>query len=48
MNYWKKEWRLVEDRIESIPGYITKEKTLVVFTPAIPKDHKQYNYLKVL
>jgi UDP-N-acetylmuramate--alanine ligase len=35
-----------EDRIESIPGYLTKEKTLIVFTPAIPKDHKQYNYLK--
>jgi len=35
-----------EDRIESLPGYLTKEKTLVVFTPAIPKDHKQYNYLK--
>ncbi|HCW06891.1 MAG TPA: UDP-N-acetylmuramate--L-alanine ligase [Cytophagales bacterium] len=35
-----------EDRIEFLPGYITKEKTLVVFTPAIPKDHKQYNYLK--
>jgi UDP-N-acetylmuramate--alanine ligase len=35
-----------EDRIESIPGYLSKEKTLVVFTPAIPKDHKQYNYLK--
>jgi len=35
-----------EDRIESLPGYLTKEKTLIVFTPAIPKDHKQYNYLK--
>ncbi len=35
-----------EDRIESIPGYLSKEKTLVVFTPAIPKDNKQYNYLK--
>lgn len=35
-----------EDRIEFIPGYISKEKTLVVFTPAIPKDHKEHNYLK--
>jgi UDP-N-acetylmuramate--alanine ligase len=35
-----------EDRIEMIPGYLTKEKTLIVFTPAIPKDHKEYNYLK--
>src|SRR6478752_1511008 len=35
-----------EDRIEMIPGYLTKEKTLIIFTPAIPKDHKEYNYLK--
>jgi UDP-N-acetylmuramate--alanine ligase len=35
-----------EDRIELIPGYVTKEKTLVVLTPAIPADHKQWNYLK--
>ncbi|MBS1681312.1 MAG: UDP-N-acetylmuramate--L-alanine ligase [Bacteroidetes bacterium] len=35
-----------EDRIESIPGYASKEKTLIVFTPAIPKDHKQHHYLK--
>jgi UDP-N-acetylmuramate--alanine ligase len=35
-----------DDRIEFIPGYITKEKTLVVFTPAIPKTHLEYNYLK--
>ncbi len=35
-----------EDRIEMIPGYLTKEKTLIVFTPAVPKDHKEYNYLK--
>jgi UDP-N-acetylmuramate--alanine ligase len=35
-----------EDRIELIPGYINKEKTLVVFTPAIPKTHRQLNYLK--
>jgi UDP-N-acetylmuramate--alanine ligase len=35
-----------EDRIEMLPGYINKEKTLVVLTPAVPKDHKEYNYLK--
>lgn len=35
-----------EDRIEMIPGYLTKEKTLVIFTPAIPKDHKEHEYLK--
>jgi UDP-N-acetylmuramate--alanine ligase len=35
-----------EDRIEMLPGYISKEKTLVVLTPAIPKDHKEWNYLK--
>ncbi len=35
-----------EDRIEFIPGYITKEKTLVVFTPAIPKNHLEHAYLK--
>lgn len=35
-----------EDKVEYIPGYITKEKTLVIFTPAIPKEHAEYNYLK--
>ncbi len=35
-----------EDTIESIPGYLNPERTLVVFTPAIPKDHKQHAYLK--
>lgn len=34
-----------EDKVEFIPGYITKEKTLVIFTPAIPKDHAEFNYL---
>jgi len=37
-----------EDRIEFIPGYISKEKTLVVFTPAIPKNHVEHAYLKDL
>lgn len=35
-----------EDKVEFIPGYITKEKTLVIFTPAIPADHAEFNYLK--
>ena len=34
-----------DDKVEFIPGYITVEKTLVIFTPAIPKDHKEYLYL---
>jgi UDP-N-acetylmuramate--alanine ligase len=37
-----------EDKIEFIPGYISKEKTLVVFTPAIPKNHIEHAYLKHL
>ncbi|MBL7851312.1 MAG: UDP-N-acetylmuramate--L-alanine ligase [Cyclobacteriaceae bacterium] len=35
-----------EDKVEFIPGYISKEKTLVIYTPAIPKDHAEFNYLK--
>ncbi len=35
-----------EDKIEFIPGYISKQKTLVVFTPAIPKNHIEHAYLK--
>ena len=35
-----------EDKVEFIPGYLSKEKTLVVFTPAIPKDHAEHAYLK--
>ena len=35
-----------DDRVEFIPGYISKEKTLVVFTPAIPKTHIEHAYLK--
>lgn len=35
-----------EDKVTLVPGYITREKTLVIFTPAIPKDHAEYNYLK--
>ncbi len=37
-----------EDAIENIPAEVKgqKEKTLVVFTPAIPKNHIEYNHLK--
>jgi len=37
-----------EDDVRNIPQEVMtqKEKTLVVFTPAIPKDHVEYNYLK--
>ena len=36
-----------EDAVEHIPtDFLSKEKTLVVFTPAIPKDHVEYKYLK--
>ena len=35
-----------DDRIEFIPGYINVDRTLVIFTPAIPKNHIEHNYLK--
>ena len=35
-----------DDKVELIPGYIAKDRTIVIFTPAIPKDHAEYNYLK--
>jgi UDP-N-acetylmuramate--alanine ligase len=35
-----------DDNIKFIPGYISKETTLVVFTPAIPKNHLEHAYLK--
>ena len=35
-----------EDKLELMPGYISKEKTLIVYTPAIPKNHVEHNYLK--
>src|SRR6267154_1585677 len=35
-----------DDNVEFIPGYINKDKTLVIYTPAIPKNHVEYNYLK--
>ena len=35
-----------EDRIEMLPGYLSSERTLVVLTPAIPADHKEWAYLR--
>ncbi len=37
-----------EDKINNIPKEVIeqKDKTLVIFTPAIPKNHAEYNYLK--
>ena len=37
-----------EDSVDNIPQVVRqqKEKTLVIFTPAIPKNHLEYNYLK--
>ena len=35
------------DEISSIDStFLEDKKTLVVYTPAIPKDHKQFNYFK--
>ncbi|WP_272151165.1 UDP-N-acetylmuramate--L-alanine ligase [Tenacibaculum aiptasiae] len=36
-----------EDSIKNIPlSFLEKEKTLVVYTPAIPKDHEELGYFK--
>ena len=37
-----------DDAVESIPQEVknNKDKTLVVFTPAIPKDHREHLFLK--
>ncbi len=37
-----------DDKIETIPSRVleNKDKSLVVYTPAIPKDHKQFDLLK--
>jgi UDP-N-acetylmuramate--alanine ligase len=37
-----------EDAVDRIPEKVINnvDKTLIVFTPAIPKDHKEYHYLK--
>ena len=37
-----------EDDLDTIPNeYLNKENTLVVFTPAIPKDHQQLSYFRL-
>ena len=33
-----------EDNIDLIPAGINQENTLVIYTPAIPKDHAELNY----
>ncbi len=35
------------DSVENIPSEVrnSPDKTLVIYTPAIPKDHQEYNYL---
>ena len=33
-----------EDNIDLIPSDVNTENTLVIYTPAIPKDHKELNY----
>lgn len=35
-----------KDEVTSIPNELDKERTLVVYTPAISKDHKEFNFLK--
>ena len=37
-----------DDNVESIPSDVRNnpEATLVIFTPAIPKDHREHAYLK--
>lgn len=37
-----------EDKVEAIPADVREnsETTLVIFTPAIPKDHREHAYLK--
>ena len=35
---------LFDDEVELIPSDFNKENTQVIYTPAIPKDHAQYNY----
>lgn len=36
-----------EDNIELIPEGINKDNTLVIYTPAVPKDHTELNYFLV-
>ncbi|MCM4155850.1 UDP-N-acetylmuramate--L-alanine ligase [Gramella sp. AN32] len=39
---------ILQDSVEEIPRNVmdNPDKTLVVYTPAIPKDHKQFEYFK--
>ena len=35
------------DEVDSIPQeFLNKERTLIVYTPAIPNNHKEFNYFK--
>ncbi|WP_321309838.1 UDP-N-acetylmuramate--L-alanine ligase [Marinifilum fragile] len=37
-----------EDDLDTIPNeFLNKENTLIVFTPAIPKDHQQLSYFRL-
>lgn len=33
-----------EDNVDLIPSHLTPENTLVIYTPAVPSDHKELNY----
>ncbi len=33
-----------EDHLDKIPPFLTPENTLVIYTPAVPKEHKELNY----
>ena len=37
-----------EDEVAHIPSWVQQEKeaTLIIYTPALPKDHNEYNHLK--
>ena len=35
-----------EDTLEAIPKWVKKEKTLIIYTPALAKEHKQYAFFK--
>ncbi len=35
------------DNLNNIPSFLTKENTLVVITPAVPKSHSEWNYFIV-
>lgn len=38
---------IYSDEVEALPSVFTEEKnTLVIYTPAIPKDHPQFNFFK--